>query len=243
MQLGLTERTIFIFTSDNGGLHVCEMPNTPSTHNTPFRAGKGYLEEGGLREPLIVRWPGKIKAGVTNDTPVVLYDFMPTLMTAAGLDVAHTRGPARWREHSAVAHRRHDPAAHALLAFPELHQPRQQAGGRGARWRVEDDPGRRDRERSSCTTSRPIRGRRTISRKANRRGCRRCKGNWRRGGNPSARRWARRTRISTRPITSGSTKISTRPAWSRGRASRQCARSSWTGAKAWMPRSRATSRA
>ena len=91
--LGLAERTIFIFTSDNGGLHVYEMPNTPSTHNTPFRAGKGYLEEGGLREPLIVRWPGKIKAGVTMDTPVVLYDFMPTLMTAAGLDVAHTVGP------------------------------------------------------------------------------------------------------------------------------------------------------
>ncbi|MDR3402923.1 MAG: sulfatase-like hydrolase/transferase [Chthoniobacter sp.] len=91
--LGLAERTIFIFTSDNGGLHVLEMPNTPSTYNAPFRAGKGYLEEGGLREPLIVRWPGKIKAGVTSDTPVMLYDFMPTLMTAAGLDVAHTVGP------------------------------------------------------------------------------------------------------------------------------------------------------
>ncbi|EDY21374.1 sulfatase [Chthoniobacter flavus Ellin428] len=92
-ELGLTEKTIFIFTSDNGGLHVYELPNTPSTYNAPFRAGKGYLEEGGLREPLIVRWPGKIKAGATNETPVVLYDFMPTLMTAAGLDVAHTVGP------------------------------------------------------------------------------------------------------------------------------------------------------
>jgi len=91
--LGLTEKTIVIFTSDNGGLHVYEMPNTPSTHNTPYRAGKGYLEEGGLREPLIVRWPGKIKAGETMATPVVLYDFMPTLMTIAGLDVSHTVGP------------------------------------------------------------------------------------------------------------------------------------------------------
>jgi len=91
--LGLTEQTIFIFTSDNGGLHVFESPNTPSTHNTPFRAGKGYLDEGGLREPLIVRWPGKVKAGAVNDTPVVLYDFMPTLLTAAGVDVAHTVGP------------------------------------------------------------------------------------------------------------------------------------------------------
>jgi arylsulfatase A-like enzyme len=91
--LGLTEKTIFIFTSDNGGLHVYETPNTPSTHNTPFRAGKGYLEEGGLREPLIVRWPGKIKPGVTCDSPVVLYDFFPTLLTAAGVDVSHTVGP------------------------------------------------------------------------------------------------------------------------------------------------------
>ena len=41
-ELGLTERTIFIFTSDNGGLHVLEFPSTPATHNTPYRAGKGY---------------------------------------------------------------------------------------------------------------------------------------------------------------------------------------------------------
>ena len=47
--LGLTERTIFLFTSDNGGLHVVEAPGTPATYNRPFRAGKGYLYEGGLR--------------------------------------------------------------------------------------------------------------------------------------------------------------------------------------------------
>jgi arylsulfatase A-like enzyme len=91
--LGLTERTIFIFTSDNGGLHVFETPNTPSTYNAPFRAGKGYLDEGGLREPLIVRWPGRIKAGVVQETPVMLYDFLPTLLNAVGVDVAHTLGP------------------------------------------------------------------------------------------------------------------------------------------------------
>ena len=90
---GLAERTVFIFTSDNGGLHVLEMPNTPATHNTPFRAGKGYLNEGGLRIPLIVRWPGKIAPGVVVDAPVVLTDLMPTLMEAAGLDPAKTTGP------------------------------------------------------------------------------------------------------------------------------------------------------
>ncbi len=55
---GLRDRTIVIFTSDNGGLHVPEGPHPRATHNTPFRAGKGYLYEGGLRVPLIVRWPG-----------------------------------------------------------------------------------------------------------------------------------------------------------------------------------------
>lgn len=91
--LGLTERTLFIFTSDNGGLHVLESPGTPATHNTPFRAGKGHLYEGGLRAPLIVRWPAKIKPGSTCDTPVVLTDLMPTLMEVAALNPGNTCGP------------------------------------------------------------------------------------------------------------------------------------------------------
>jgi arylsulfatase A len=92
-QLGLSERTIFIFTSDNGGLHVLESPGTPATHHTPYRAGKGYLYEGGLREPLIIRWPKQVAAGTTNDTPVVLTDLVPTVLEAAGLDLAKTVGP------------------------------------------------------------------------------------------------------------------------------------------------------
>ncbi len=91
--LGLRERTIFIFTSDNGGLHVLEFPGTPATHNTPFRAGKGYLYEGGLRVPLIVRWPGTVKPAWVNDTPVVLTDLVPTLLEAAGMDLAKQVGP------------------------------------------------------------------------------------------------------------------------------------------------------
>ncbi len=91
--LGLAGRTIVIFTSDNGGLHVLEFPGTPSTHNTPFRAGKGFLYEGGLREPLLVRWPGTVKPGSLCDTPVVLTDLMPTLLEAAGVDAGKTVGP------------------------------------------------------------------------------------------------------------------------------------------------------
>jgi arylsulfatase A-like enzyme len=91
--LGLADRTIFVFTSDNGGLHVLESPGTPATHNTPYRAGKGYLYEGGLREPLVVRWPGTVAAGSTCDTPVVLTDLVPTLLEAVGIDAAKAVGP------------------------------------------------------------------------------------------------------------------------------------------------------
>ena len=56
--LQLASNTIVVFTSDNGGLHVPEGPHPRVTHNTPYRAGKGFLYEGGLRIPLIVRWPG-----------------------------------------------------------------------------------------------------------------------------------------------------------------------------------------
>ncbi|HEX7898898.1 MAG TPA: sulfatase-like hydrolase/transferase [Planctomycetota bacterium] len=82
--LGLREKTIVVFTSDNGGLHVLEMAKTPATHNTPFRAGKGFVYEGGLRIPLIVRWPGKVKASVV-DTPVIGTDWTPTFLDLAGV--------------------------------------------------------------------------------------------------------------------------------------------------------------
>jgi arylsulfatase A-like enzyme len=82
-ELGLAQQTLIVFMSDNGGLHVLETPNTPSTHNTPFRAGKGFCYEGGLRVPLIARWPGKVKAGTVVDTPVMATDWLPTLLTIA----------------------------------------------------------------------------------------------------------------------------------------------------------------
>ncbi len=77
--LNLTDNTLVIFTSDNGGLATLEGPNTPATNNAPFREGKGYLYEGGLRVPLIVRWPDAVKAGTTSSQPVVSYDLLPTV--------------------------------------------------------------------------------------------------------------------------------------------------------------------
>ena len=81
-ELKLSDRTIVIFTSDNGGLSTAE--GSP-TSNAPLRAGKGWLYEGGIRVPLIVRWPGSVKAGSVCATPVITNDFYPTLLEACGL--------------------------------------------------------------------------------------------------------------------------------------------------------------
>jgi arylsulfatase A len=83
--LGLATNTMVIFTSDNGGLHVPEGPHPTITHNAPFRAGKGYLYEGGLRIPILARWPGRIPAGRVIDAPVINTDWLPTLLDCAGL--------------------------------------------------------------------------------------------------------------------------------------------------------------
>jgi hypothetical protein len=74
-----------IFTSDNGGLATTEGPNTPATSNAPLREGKGYLYEGGIRVPLIVRWPGQIPTATTCDVPVQSIDLFPTLVDCARL--------------------------------------------------------------------------------------------------------------------------------------------------------------
>ncbi len=83
--LKLAERTLVIFTSDNGGLCVIEGPDTPATINSPLREGKGYLYEGGIRVPLIVRWAGVTKAGSISTEPVCSIDFMPTILEACGV--------------------------------------------------------------------------------------------------------------------------------------------------------------
>lgn len=85
--LKLADNTIVIFTSDNGGLHVPEGPHPKITHNTPYRAGKGFVYQGGLRIPLIVRWPGHVPAGKVTDEPIVNTDWVPTLLDLIGQPV------------------------------------------------------------------------------------------------------------------------------------------------------------
>ena len=84
-ELGIEDNTVILFTSDNGGLSVEEGPHTPATDNHPLRAGKGYLYEGGIREPLIVRWPNVSEPGSACREPVISVDFFPTIMEIAGL--------------------------------------------------------------------------------------------------------------------------------------------------------------
>jgi len=78
---GQTENTVVIFTSDNGGLATAE--GSP-TCNAPLSEGKGWMYEGGTREPLIIRWPGVIEAGSTCQVPVTSPDFYPTILEMAG---------------------------------------------------------------------------------------------------------------------------------------------------------------
>lgn len=79
---GLAENTLIVFTSDNGGLSTSE--GSP-TSNLPFRAGKGWLYEGGIREPFLMRWPGTIAPGSVSDALISSPDLYPTILEAAGL--------------------------------------------------------------------------------------------------------------------------------------------------------------
>ena len=84
--LKLTDNTIVVFTSDNGGLHVPELRDDAPTHNTPYRAGKGYLYEGGLRVPAIIR-NSRVKAGTVSDVPFVNTDWLPTILDMCGVRI------------------------------------------------------------------------------------------------------------------------------------------------------------
>jgi arylsulfatase A-like enzyme len=84
-ELKLSQNTIILFTSDNGGLATSEGPNTPATNNSPLREGKGHLYEGGIRVPLIVRWPGNIKPATLSETPVCSIDYLPTILELCGM--------------------------------------------------------------------------------------------------------------------------------------------------------------
>ena len=79
-ELKLTDRTLIIFTGDNGGLDRQGRP----TENAPLRSGKGYAYEGGIRVPWIVRWPGVTRPGSLSKEPISSVDLLPTVAAALG---------------------------------------------------------------------------------------------------------------------------------------------------------------
>jgi arylsulfatase A-like enzyme len=80
-ETGLAANTVVFFTSDNGG----QFQFKPFATTGPFRAYKGSIYEGGTRVPMIVRWPGKVKAGAVSNHPWAFWDVMPTLADLAGV--------------------------------------------------------------------------------------------------------------------------------------------------------------
>ncbi len=82
---GLAENTVILFMSDNGGFSLRPRAGELHTHNKPLNSGKGSAYEGGIREPMIVRWPGKVHPGTRCSDYLIIEDFFPTILEMAGI--------------------------------------------------------------------------------------------------------------------------------------------------------------
>ncbi len=87
---GLADNTIILFTSDNGGLSAIARGGEPHTHNKPLSSGKGSAHEGGIREPMIVSWPGVVPDGSTTEEYLIIEDFFPTILEMAEVQEYNT---------------------------------------------------------------------------------------------------------------------------------------------------------
>ena len=87
-ETGNDRNTIIIFMSDNGGLAAASYCRDGEVHtqNAPLRSGKGSAYEGGIREPMIVKWPGTVEPGSKCDGQVIIEDFFPTILEMAGIN-------------------------------------------------------------------------------------------------------------------------------------------------------------
>ncbi len=82
---GLADNTIILFMSDNGGLSAVGRGGVPNIHNKPLSSGKGSAHEGGIREPMIVKWPGVAKPATKTSDYLIIEDFYPTILEMAGI--------------------------------------------------------------------------------------------------------------------------------------------------------------
>ena len=111
-ELKLTDNTIVIFSSDNGG-------ETNVTSNAPLRGGKSQLYEGGIRVPLVIRWPARIAKGRVTDIPTINTDFYPTLQAAAGVQAQ----PGQVLDGISILPTWEDPKAKPQREFLAWHYP------------------------------------------------------------------------------------------------------------------------
>jgi arylsulfatase A-like enzyme len=116
---GVADETLLIFTSDNGGLSAHGRGGVAHTHNAPLRSGKGSAYEGGLRVPLIVRWPGVARPGALCAAPVVSTDLFPTVCAAAGVGLASASAACDGRDLTPLLRGSTESAARRLV----WHQP------------------------------------------------------------------------------------------------------------------------
>jgi len=83
---GVADNSVIIFMSDNGGLSAVARGGEPHTHNKPLSSGKGSAHEGGIREPMIVKWPNVVKAKSRCDNYLIIEDYFPTILEIAGVE-------------------------------------------------------------------------------------------------------------------------------------------------------------
>ncbi len=86
----IADNTIILFMSDNGGLSAHGRGGELNTHNKPLASGKGSMYEGGIREPMLAKWPGKTEPGSVSQYQVIIEDFYPTILEMAGIDSLQT---------------------------------------------------------------------------------------------------------------------------------------------------------
>jgi len=115
-ETGQADETVIIFFSDNGGLST----DRPSTSNYPLRAGKGWLYEGGIRVPLLIRWPGVTEPGSTSDELVMSTDLFPTIMEMTGTPIPED-GPVDGRSLAPVLRQEGSLDREVYWHYPHYH--------------------------------------------------------------------------------------------------------------------------
>ena len=132
-ETGLARDTCVVFLSDNGGAR-----DVHGERNGPFRSGKNQLLEGGIRVPLIVRWPGRVAAGAVSDALTASFDLYPTLVDLVGLDLAEE--PVDGRSLALVLNGAPDDFVGPLL-WHDIHRGESRYAIRQGRWKLRSEQG------------------------------------------------------------------------------------------------------